>query len=83
MLLLVFVSHALGSVHVATHGNADVGDCALCATYGNASAPPADTGVCSIPPAGSDAHLDAPRRTDAASAVLCKYQRGPPLAESA
>lgn len=79
VLLLIIVSHSLAGVHEATHTQADLIECELCATNtdpsdaipaAEVSLPLLATRFLSLPP------LD---RAPALSAIFRFYPRGPPL----
>ena len=81
LLLFAVISHALGSVHAATHVTADLGECALCATYTNSSAALADTESIATPVARSCEYIDVSQPVCTVSPILCNHQRGPPPLE--
>lgn len=79
VLLLIIFSHSMAGVHTATHTQADLSECELCATYADRSdaIPAAEVSPPPIP-AGllSFQYLDKAPTT---ASVFGVYPRGPPL----
>jgi len=79
LLLAIIAGNLLAGLHATSHAPADLGQCELCAAYGD----PSDA----IPSAGLAAPVVGPehydlrdfKATDTGSVILGFRQRGPPL----
>ena len=79
VLLLIIVSHSMAGVHAATHAQADLSECELCAAYADPSyaipaaevpPPPIPTGLLSFQ------YLD---KAATPASFFGVHARGPPL----
>jgi hypothetical protein len=79
LLVIVFVaSQVLGVAHAATHAGSDAGECALCASYGDPSAVPPNSGSSCLPVSNHIPAADFLPTSSSNSEILCNHQRGPP-----
>lgn len=79
VLLLIIVSHSIAGVHAATHTQADLSECDLCAAYADPSdaIPAAEV---SLPPVATGfLSFQYPDRAPTRLAIFGLHPRGPPL----
>ena len=78
LLLAIIASNLLGGIHATSHAPADLGQCELCAAYGDPSDAIPSAGL--SPPVVGPKHYDHRdfTATDTGSVILGFWQRGPP-----
>lgn len=79
VLLLIIVSHSMAGVHAATHAQANLPECELCAANANPSdaIPAAEISLPRV--ATSLLSFPYPNRAPACLAIFSVHPRGPPL----
>ncbi|MGI9249474.1 MAG: hypothetical protein ACR2QI_10685 [Woeseiaceae bacterium] len=80
ILLFAVVSVSVADVHAASHVQSDLGECELCATYGDPSDAVPVNGILLPPIATYLVVSEFSQLADTTSAIYSVHQRGPPLA---
>lgn len=79
ILLLIIVSHSMTAVHAASHAQAELSECELCATYADPSeaVPTAEVSLPAV--ATGFLSCQCPNRALIRLAIFSVHPRGPPL----